>query len=153
MQRLKPEKVHVTWVSGTDPEHLALPRRYTLTHSDRTGDLFITIGSEYNIKQISGLYTRLMRDEVLAEFIEDGNGLAFNVYCHVSGGCIFGTAGFRYRIFKKELSLALEALRYGDRAVFKTHPHLDELPVIVSFQSTVKRYNTRETWETFAAYR
>ena len=38
------------------------PRKYTLTHSDRTGRLFLTIDKEYNEQQISGLYTRLMRD-------------------------------------------------------------------------------------------
>ena len=67
MKRLNPEKLHVTYLGGTTPEKLTLPRRYTLTHSDRTGELFLSIGREYDTKQTSRLYTRLMRDEVLAE--------------------------------------------------------------------------------------
>jgi hypothetical protein len=49
-------------------------RCYTLTHSDTTGELFLTIGPDFDRAQISGLYTRLMRDEVLAEWREDEDG-------------------------------------------------------------------------------
>jgi hypothetical protein len=96
MQRLNPEKLHVNYLAGAGPEQLTLPRLYTLTHSDRTGDLILSIGSEYNIKETSKLYTRLMRDEVLAEISGEGDRLVFRVYCHVSGGFVFGTAKFRY---------------------------------------------------------
>lgn len=40
-----------------------MPRAYTLTHSDRTGDLFLSIGPKHDEAQVAGLYTRLMRDE------------------------------------------------------------------------------------------
>ena len=73
MERLNPEKLHVTHLTGAKSNHITLPRRYTLTHSERTGELFLSIGSEYDTKQISGLYTRLMRDEVLAELCDDGD--------------------------------------------------------------------------------
>jgi hypothetical protein len=99
MERLNPEKLHVTYLTGTTPENLVLPRLYTLTHSDRTGELFLTIGGQYDKQQISKLYTRLMRDEVLAELADDGDRLVFKVYCHVSGGFIIGTAKWRYNIF------------------------------------------------------
>lgn len=70
MGRLRPEKLHVTFAPGTQIEGPTVPRCCTLTHSDMTGDLFLTIGSTYDEQQISGLYTRLMRDEVLAEWQE-----------------------------------------------------------------------------------
>lgn len=66
MSKLDPGKLHVTFNGGTSPVDLEFPRRYTLTHSDLTGDLFLTIGREYDEEHISGIYTRLMRDEVLA---------------------------------------------------------------------------------------
>jgi hypothetical protein len=64
MTRLKPEKLHVRFSAGTTPEGPVTPRRYTLTHSDATGDLFLTVGPEYDRAQISGWQTRLMRDRV-----------------------------------------------------------------------------------------
>jgi len=152
MGRLNPGKLHVTYLTDTTPESLTLPRRYTLTHSDITGQLFLSIGNEYDTKQISGLYTRLMRDEVLAEFAE-GNGLVFRVYCHVSGGFVLGTAKLRYNIFRSELPLALEALRYGDRVLFEQNPKLDNTPVVIHFRSTVSRFDKVENWGTMADYR
>jgi len=153
MERLHTEKLHVTFSGGSTPEDLVLPRRYTLTHSDRTGELFLSIDNQYNKKQISGLYTRLMRDEVLAELILHENSPLFRIYCHVSGGLVIGTAGWRYNIFKAEMRLVLEALRYGDRALFKRHPELDDAPVKVHFRSSDSRYDKIETRGAMADYR
>lgn len=69
MGRFNPNKLHVRFQPGTTPVNPVVPRRYTLTHSDRTGHLFLTIGSDYDGAQISGWYTRWMRDEVLAEWL------------------------------------------------------------------------------------
>ena len=150
MERLNPEKLHVTYLTGTTPDNLILPRRYTLTHSDRTGDLFLSIGKKYNMKQISRLYTRLMRDEVLAELAEEEGGLVFRVYCHVSGGFVFGKAKWRYNIFRAELPLVLEAIRYGDRNLFEKNPQLDKTPLFINFRSTNNRFNKVEDWGTVA---
>lgn len=151
MKRLTPEKLHVTYLTDTSPEHLALPRRYTLTHSDITGKLFLSIASQYNQKQISNFYTKLMRDEVLAELIEE-NRLLLKVYCHVSGGFVLGTARWRYNIFRSELPLVLEAIRYGDRAIFEQNPELDSTPVLIHFRSTNPGFNKVEDWGILGKY-
>ena len=153
MGRLKPEKLKVTHLAGADVEALRVPRRYTLTHSDITGQLFLSIGNQYNTKETSKLYTRLMRDEVLAELIRDHDTTIFNVYCHISGGLIFGGAKWRFSIFCSELPLALEAIRYGDRTLFEQNPELDQSPVYVHFQSTDSRFNKVERWGVMADYR
>jgi hypothetical protein len=153
MSRLTPSKLHVVLAAPAEPDRLALPRRYTLTHSDATGDLYLTIGPEYNLRQTSGLYTRLMRDEVLAEWRRDGDEVALHLYCHVSGGLIFGSAEMRDAIFRRELPLVLEAFRYGDRALFEATPGMDQWPIRVHFLAGVERYNRVERWGTPANYR
>jgi len=153
MSRLDPGKLHVQWAAGVTPEGPLTPRCYTLTHSDSTGDLFLTIGSEVNQKQVSGWYTRLMRDEVVAEWQENEEGPALQVSCHVSGGLVFGSAAMRYRIFRHELDLALEAFRFGDGRLFEARPELDRAPIWVRFQSTNRRYHKTERWGTPADYR
>jgi hypothetical protein len=152
MGRLKPEKLHVRFAPGTTPEGPVAPRRYTLTHSDATGDLFLTIGSDYDRQQISGWYTRLMRDEVLAEWREEEDGPALHVHCHVSGGLVLGPAGWRDAIFQRELPLVLEAFRFGDRELFEAQPELDQAPIWVHFHATQSRYNRVESWGTSADY-
>ena len=153
MERLNPDKLHVTYLTGTTPEIFTIPRRYTLTHSDIMGDLFLSIGNEYDTKQISRLYTRLMRDEVLAEFAIEENSLVLMAYCHVSGGFVFGTSKLRYNIFHSALPLVLEAIRYGDRTLFEQNPKLDNAPVLIRFKSTASRFDKVENWGTLAGYR
>jgi len=153
MTRLIPEKLHVKYLFGAGSGALGAPRYYTLTHSDSTGDLFLSIGQCYDAKQISKIYTRLMRDEVLAELGVDSGGLSLNVYCHVSGGFVFGRAKWRYNIFCSELSLVLEAIRFGDKAFFDQDLKLDQVPILVHFKSTDKRYSKTEKWGSLGDYR
>jgi hypothetical protein len=153
LKRLRPDKLHVRFVPGTDTDGPVSPRRYTLTHSDRTGDLYLTVGPSYDRKQISGCYTRLMRDEVLAEWDQGQECPALHVHCHVSGGLVFGPAGWRDAIFQHELPLVLEALRYGDRGLYAAHPELDQAPIQVHLHARQARLDRVEPWGVPAAYR
>lgn len=152
MQDLQPEKLHVTFEDGASAQGVVLPRRYTLTHSDRTGDLFLTIGADYSRKQISGLYTRLMRDEVLAELRVDGRTTALHVYCHVSGGFVLGTARWRDSILHHHMRQVIEALRYGDRGFYSMHPEHEQAKVWVHFHSSNPKYNHVEDWGILKSY-
>jgi hypothetical protein len=152
MRRLKPEKLFVKFGFGATAKEPVTPRRYTLTHSDSTGELYLSVGADYDRKALSGLYTRFMRDEVLAEWCEDEKGFSIHVYCHVSGGLVFGRAGWRSSIFRRELPLVLEAIRYGDTEFFNANPELDDAPVIVHFQSTKDKFNTVEEWGSLRDY-
>ena len=152
MNELHPEKLHVTFHAGTSRHEPSLPRRYTLTHSDSTGDLFLSIGADYDRKQISGFYTRFMRDEVLAGLKDDGQGVSLHVYCHVSGGFVLGTAGWRSDILHHHMRMVLEALRYGDRELFSAHPEFNRVPVKVHFASSRAKYNRIEDWGLIQAY-
>jgi len=152
MARLSRDKLHIK-LSGeitlTDP---VIPRCYTLTHSDATGDLFLTIGESHNRTQISGWYTRLMRDEVLAEWQISQGVLFLLTHCHLSGGLIFGTADWRYKIFQRELPLVLEAFRYGDRQLFAAHPECDQALVKVKFHASRIADRRVEEWGQMKQY-
>lgn len=159
VQRLDPAKLHVTYAPGTvAADGPLLPRAYTLTHSDSTGELYLTIGPAYDERQISGWYTRLMRDEVLAEWVSGdlwtfGTGSELHVHCHVSGGLAAGSAGWRDAIFRRELPLVLEAFRFGDRALLLANPELDQAPIFIHFHSSSREYDRIERWGTPSDYR
>jgi hypothetical protein len=153
MSSIDPRKLHVTFHEGASAGTLEYPRRYTLTHSDMTGDLFLTIGGKYDQKQIAGFYTRLMRDEVLAEIIHDDDQAVLHVYVHVSGGIAFGFAGWRNAILHYHMTMVLEAIRYGDGEIFMRHPELDEAKVVVHFTSHRRRYNQVEDWGQIRKYK
>jgi hypothetical protein len=151
MTSLNPKMLHVEFIDGVNETSLLMPRKYTLTHSDFTGELFLTIGKEINFSQIGGFYTRLMRDEVLADWdLSEHNSL--HVFCHVSGGLVFGTARMRYRIFRYHMPMVLEAFCYGDRALHKEHPELAQASVVVHFIARQKSFNRDEIWGVLGDY-
>jgi hypothetical protein len=147
MERLNPEKLNVKYGSGVTATEPIIGRKYTLTHSDLTADLFLTIGLEYAYDEINE-----MRDEVLAEWQTfEGNPL-LQVYVYVGQ---FGPVmtGIRDMIFRRELPLALEAIRYGDSELFMEHPQLDKAPIWIYFDSPNPEYNKFEYWGTPADYK
>jgi len=152
MPTLKPEKLHVKFIGGSAPEGPALPRKYTLTHSDTAGDLFLSIGTTFDKKAISGFYTRIMRDEVLAELKDGKNGPELHVNCHVSGGLVVGSAPWRYAIFQRHMPQVLQAYRYGDEFFFMSHPSYEHTLVIIHFYSRNRRYNVVENWGRLSDY-
>jgi len=153
MRRLNPAKLHVRLAEGIAPDGPLSPRSYTLTHSDQTGDLFMTIAPEVDREQISGWYTRLMRDEVTAEWQSGAEGPSLHLFCHVSGGLALGAASMRDSIFRHELPLVLEAFRFGDSMLFAARSELDQAPIWVHFESTNPHYQKTELWGTPADYR
>ncbi len=153
MRELSPETLHVEMMDGIDRGGFSLPRRYTLTHSDSTGHLFLSVGREFNQKQVSGLYTRLMRDEVLAEWREVGGTFQLHVLCHVSGGMVLGTAKMRLGIFRQHMRLVLEALCHGDRGIYASDPDLDEARVMVHFCSPDPRVDNIQDYGPLSEYR
>ena len=145
MSRFNPEKLSVEFRDGVTTTEPIIQRRYTLTHSDITGDLFLTIALSYAYDKIN-----TMRDEVLGEWIKKDESYFYNVYLYVDGQFGSGVTAIRNFVFRRELPLALEAIRYGDREFFSAHPELDNSPIIVFFKSTNPRFNKIENWGSFS---
>jgi hypothetical protein len=147
MSKLNPEKLSVEFREGITTTEPIIPRRYTLTHSDITTELFLTIGLTYAYDKINA-----MRDEVLGGWIKIGDQYFFYVYLYIDGQFGLGVTDIRNYIFRRELPLALEAIRYGDKKFFSAHPELNDAPIVVHFMSTNPQYNRIESWGTFLHY-
>lgn len=148
MKKLDPEKLFVQFRPGVTSERPVTGRRYTLTHSDETAELFLTIAREFAYDEVGP-----RRDEVLAEWRCEDNTYGLYLYVYVGGPFSRRTAAQRYQIFQSQLPLALEALRHGDRLFFRRHGELDKCPVVVYFDSTYHEFNKWEDWGTPADYR
>jgi hypothetical protein len=94
-----------------------------------------------------------MRDEVLAEWIDEEDSPVLHVHCHVSGGLVLGRAGWRYAIFRRELPLVLESFHCGDSKLFEMYPMLGRAAILVHFHATQSRYDRVESWGVLADYR
>jgi len=145
-------RLHVIFDEGLERSKLSLPRCYTLTHSDVTGELYLTVARDYNLKQIRGWFTRFMRDEVLGEWSQEGNEYSLHLYCHVSGGLVFGTSGMRYNIFQQHMPLVLQAFYEGDNGLYEKSPELRNTKVFIHFAAWQKRYSKTELWGSIGQY-
>jgi hypothetical protein len=120
--KLDPTKLSIVHLSPSisnplpDPLPPGLPQRcYTLTHNDLTAHIQLSIGERYNTQQLSNWYTRLVRDEVVAEWTFSGH-VALHLHCHVSGAAVwFAPARYRDYIFRREMPLVLDCIMYADR--------------------------------------
>jgi hypothetical protein len=140
LKELDPEKLSVTFVPPVTETNPIRFRKYTLTHSDTTGNLFLTIGPYFDFDKINPI----TRDEVLAQWGLVNPGIyTLQAFVYV-GNSNFNMAKTRYDVFKRELPLALEALIYGDREFFKVHPELLGTPITVRFISSFPQFNRTE---------
>ncbi len=140
MMKLNPDKLYVELRDGVTYTEPVIGRKYTLTHSDITADLFLSIGIQYAYDKIT-----IMRDEVLAEW-RMGNSPYLFVHLHVDGHISSEATAIRNMIFRRELPLALEAIRYGDRYLYIAYPDLDNACIYVYFDSTDPEYRRLEQW-------
>lgn len=148
LERLDPNKLFVEYRQGVTADNPIMPRKHTLTHSDETGNLFLTIGTTYAYDKVNP-----MRDEVLGEWQVRNNKYIYFTTVYVDGAYGPMLAAIRNAVFIRELPLALEAIRYGDKELFETYPYLDNAPIYIYFKSSYPQYNRTEYWGTFAKYK
>ncbi|WP_040949721.1 staygreen family protein [Gorillibacterium massiliense] len=139
MPDFNPRKLSVNLIPPATFTQPAEGRKYTLTHSDNTGQLFLDIGYKYNLQAVNPQ----MRDEVLAEWKKDVNGYSNLIgSAHVDGGEFsLSAAGVRLRIFMREMTTALKGIVYGDRPFYAHYPHLLDAPIFIHYRSSYPQYS------------
>lgn len=141
------EKFITEFQEGMEEECDALKRKYTLTHDDNTGEIFLYTGENYAIDRISE-----NRDDVLASWYKISDTYILNVDLHLDCTSTSKDIDERNIIFRKELPLALKAIIYGDRKLYLSKKELINAPIIVNFKSGNKDYNKIERWGSIKDY-
>lgn len=136
MKELNPHKVFVQYRNAMKPYSPIVGRRYTITHSDTTAELFVFVADNYANDQITA-----MRDEVRIAWEYNKHELALTGSVLVDGEGVKGNAWVRNQIFYHEMPKALQALRQADRFLFDKEPNLDNTPVFIHFISSNPAFN------------
>lgn len=137
--------VHVTFDKDLQTQVDPFLRCYILTHSDRTGELFLTVAPAYDLSQISGWYTKLMRDEVVGDW-QPGDTPSLHLHCHVSGGLVLGPARWRDAIFKQHLPLVVDAICHGDRIFLHGNRDLHHSQILIHCHAKQTALDRVEPW-------
>ncbi len=127
--------IFVQYRNKMTPYNPIIPRHYTITHSDETGELFVFIDDSYANDKINKT-----RDEVRLEWTYERRRPKLTGWVLVDNEKIKNSK-IRDMIFKREMSKALQALRHGDRFLFKKYPKLNNANVYIHFKSNDEKYN------------
>ncbi|RDU36577.1 hypothetical protein DRW41_13725 [Neobacillus piezotolerans] len=131
MTKFDPGNLAVAYIAPVTPFRPLDGRKYTLSHSDVTGKLFLTIGPEFSFSTAN-----TAKDEVFTEWIQSMGEYSMSGRVHVSGGEFDEQhSKVRFLIFKKEMELALTAIVYGDQVFYKSFPWLLDAPIYIHFDS------------------
>lgn len=139
------------FIEFRDPVTPLMPlrdRKYTMTHSDETGDLFVTVGTMFAEDKVGPT-----RDEVRLEWstLKDMPILYGEVL--IDGeGISLDKAEVRNNIFKREMPLALQAIYHADEQLFNANPELKNTPVLIHFISSQASYNKLYRFGTIGEY-
>ncbi len=136
MRKLESTKVFAQYRDIVSPYEPVQKRKYTITHSDETGELFVFIALKYAEDQVTG-----MHDEVRISWDKGRHGAVLVGYVIIDGEGVVGNADIRNTIFLKEMPTALQALRQADRFLFEKYPFLDNTPVYIHFISQSSIFN------------
>lgn len=138
MSKFNPSKLSVEYLPPATEFRPVDRRKYTLTHSDATGELFLAIGGYYDLNAIKPKF----RDEVFAEWLPQMGQYVLSGKVYISGGEFDEPySKIRFMIFQKELELALTAIVYGDRCFYSNYPWLLDSPIFVHFESVYPEFS------------
>lgn len=147
MRELSPQKVFVQYRDIMKPNEPVMGRKYTVTHSDTTAELFVFIASNYAEDQVTK-----MRDDVKVAWEQTDMGLALVGSVVVDADGVNGNPEVRNTIFYNEMPTALQALRQADRFLFEANPALSSAPVYIQFISDTPAYNKTYYWGSIGNY-
>jgi hypothetical protein len=147
MKELNPQKVFVQYRDIMEPNEPVQDRKYTITHSDITAELFVFIAIDYAEDQVTD-----MHDEVRVAWEENKSGLVLMGTVVVDGKDVKGNAKIRNKVFYNEMPTALQALRQADRFLFNKYPELDNSTVFIHFISNNPAYDKTYNFGIIGSY-
>lgn len=147
MRELIPQKVFVQYRDSINPYEPIVNRKYTITHSDITAELFVFIATNYADDQVTS-----MHDDVKIGWEQTEKRLLLIGSVLIDGVGVLGNPEVRNRIFYSEMPTALKALRQADRFLFQKHPNIDSTPVFIHFISENPTYDKTYNFGSIGRY-
>jgi len=131
-----PYMIFAQYRNKIEPYQPVPGRKYTITHSDITGHIYVFISDDYAEDSITD-----MREEVRLEWQKTRHGYVLTGSVRVDLNGYEQASKNRSERFYVEMPKTLQALRYADRFLFRRYPVLDSAPVLIQFISDNPLYH------------
>lgn len=149
MDKLDPSKLIFDFKSGISKDGPIIPRNYTVTHSDKTGDILVIVAKTYDKSNVTN-----KKDEVYGKWCENGKEYVLCLELSVDGNeRDKNKVAQRNRIFREALPLVITAIRQGDLGLIKKHNKLDESDIFIKFNSRFDEFYKVEYWGKLKNYK
>ena len=133
----KLRNVNVKMVNPINATSPILFRRYTLTHSDENGELFLTIAPFYDLDSID----QVKRDEVCGQWVIVNDDIYILTLFVFVGNFSYEISSKRYQIFLEELPLAVSSILNADKDFFNANSNLIDSNISMRFISSHAEFN------------
>jgi len=143
--RLIPLLTPITYECAEVITDFRLPRKYTNTHNDETGEIYISVGHQYNQILLDSEEARVVQSQVVGKWVKVDceYQIHFTVLVSTEQN---PNAYIRNFIFCEELGVVLEGFAFAETALLRLHPKLARAKIFVHFKSIDPAYDRVEYW-------
>lgn len=137
MKTFHSDQLSVAFLPPATPFFPVEGRKYTVTHDDENGEIYLSIGYIYDRVKINSK----LRDEVIAEWIPRLGEYTLWGQVYVSGGEFDEKySQVRFLVFQREIETALRAMVKGDQTFYSYFPWLLDAPIYIQFESVYPQF-------------
>lgn len=145
--RLNPLLCPITYGCANTIVHFSLPRKYTNIHNDKTQEILLSVGKNYNAIMLASPEAVNVETQIIGKWCYSNKNKKYSIVLHAIVSTVKNPAAqIRNTIICKELSLVLEAIALAETALLTLHPKLGNTKIYVNFHSIDKKYNRVEYW-------
>lgn len=151
--RLNPLSLPITYESKDIINKFTLPRKYTSGHNDKTKEVYLSIGHNYNKQILQSEEEITTESSVIGKWVKVSDN-KYEIHLRV----LVSTKNnpitpIRNIIFCKELGVVLEGIAFAETCILSKYPNLGNTPIFVHFKSIDKNYNRVEYWSKLKYWR
>jgi len=128
------------WGSSKMVTRFSLPRRYTSTHDDNKREIYLTIDTKYNSKQLDTEEVKNVESQILGKWV---NSKTIKLVAIVSSEKN-PQAAIRDKIIRLELPNVLRQIGLAERATVTIRPELGRAKIFIHYKSVDPKFDKKE---------
>lgn len=140
-----PLKSLLNYSSSNIMTKFCLPRKYTSTHSDETGEIFLAVDKKYYKPYLENEESQKVESQVIGKWVKKKNKYKILLKVVVSSEKN-PNAKLRYDIYQRELPHVLKTIALAESCTMKHDDNIKKAKIYVKFDSIDPKYQKVQYW-------